>query len=269
MKRLSWFVFFSLIAVSCLDQPDCYQLNNNVAGFGFKIIGGSSDYKEIRSVVSEGAGKVTWDTVGTSDLGVYLDPYSNELSFTVQGYFGPTGIPETKKVTISYQSLVQFVSKECGERHVFSDMKVVSTDFDSIRLLNAVPTRPAGVNFDIYRCPETYFINVDLINDQDVTKIDFISGGYIVPDKSISGVILPVNLNADSSMYVFHYRDNGSNVLTVKYRRTPKTIDSRCGSQVFVDNLTYDKTATDFKTVTMKLDSIYDLPNKVNFEVTR
>lgn len=271
MKRLSWFVFFSIIAVSCLDQPDCYQLNNNVAGFGFKIFGGSTDYWDVTEVVSVGAEEVKWaDTLGV--IGVYLDPYANEISFAMTGLFGNSPVPETKNISLSYKSLVQFVSEDCGERHVFSDLKVLSTDFDSVKLMNDVPSNTGIVNFDIYRCPDTDLLYVDLINDQPVKTIARLPEPAQNVNNTITSVLLPLHLDADATSFVFTYSDgavDATDTLTVTYRRTQRTIVNKCGTQFFVDNLAFDDAKTGFSKVTVATDSIYDLPNKVNIEITR
>src|SRR5690242_20524563 len=90
MKRLSWFVCFSIFAVSCLDQPDCYQLNNNVAAFGFKIIGGGNDQIYLQTVYADDLTTSLIASAGNvSSIQLPLNPYSNEITYTLNGYFQP------------------------------------------------------------------------------------------------------------------------------------------------------------------------------------
>ena len=56
---------------------------------------------------------------------------------------------------------VQFVSEDCGERYIFSDLKILEYDFDSVRIVNPTPTAPASTNIEIYRCPRTNLMGID------------------------------------------------------------------------------------------------------------
>ncbi|MGC3947428.1 MAG: hypothetical protein QM762_23420 [Chryseolinea sp.] len=272
MKRLSWFVFFSIFTISCLDQPDCYQLNNNVIGLGFSVLGGSADYFEVKSVTTDGYGQA-WDTVGTSNLGIYLNPYANEMSFEIEGYFGQKGqarILDKKKVNLSYKSQVQFVSKDCGERHVFSDVKVTYSDFDSVRVLNSVPTTPATVNLEFLRCPITNTLSIDFVTDLPVKSVQAVPYPEVAIDKTISGILLSLNLEATTTTYIFKYSDNAPNdTLAVTYNTTNKRpYEGTCDRAVYVDQIKYDSAHMSFTTAIIKATAISDLP-KVNFELTR
>jgi len=270
MKRFSWFVFFSITAISCLDQPDCYQLNNNVAVFGFKIIGGGNDVYVLNGVHTPGTDSVLLENLtGSNNVSLPLNPYANEINYAFEGYFEPYGALETKNLNLSYEALVQFVSEDCGERHVFSGMSVISTDFDSIRILNSVPTNPPSSNFDIYRCPRTDIIYVDFVEDLAITTIKFLPDITFDVNGKIGSVLLPVNLTAKESTYVFNFSDGTADTLSVAYRITPRIISPRCGQQIFVDSIGYNAALTDFSKVDIKDDSVYDLPTKVNLEITR
>ncbi len=39
MKKLGWFTFFLIFFASCLDDPDCYQLHNDIVGVTFRVMG--------------------------------------------------------------------------------------------------------------------------------------------------------------------------------------------------------------------------------------
>ena len=39
MKKLGWFAFFLVFFASCLDDPDCYQLHNDIVGVTFRVMG--------------------------------------------------------------------------------------------------------------------------------------------------------------------------------------------------------------------------------------
>lgn len=269
MKRLSWFVCLSIIALSCLDQPDCYQLNNNVALVAFKIIGGGTDVYALQGVYTTGTDSVFLeDSVGSAAVGLPLNPYEGEISYTFVGAYGNVGLYETQKLNLTYKALVQFVSEDCGERHVFSHIDVASSDFDSVRILNPTPANPPTSNLELYRCPHTNVLYLDFVTDQNIKTITIAPGEPAAVDKTLGSVLLPLNPLAEETSYTFNYADGTSNTLTVVYRTTPKVLSSKCGEQVFIDKVSYNEEGTDFATVTVKEDSIHDLP-KINLELTR
>jgi hypothetical protein len=52
MKKTGLFAFTLIVAVSCLNEPDCYQLNNDTVVIYFKIIGGGNDAYQLTSIQS-------------------------------------------------------------------------------------------------------------------------------------------------------------------------------------------------------------------------
>jgi hypothetical protein len=268
MKRLSWFVFFSTIAISCLDQPDCYQLNNNEMIVAFKIIGGGNDTYTSEGITATGTGDVFLkDTTGNTAI-LPLNPYASEIKYTIPGSFGG-GPSVVKYVNLTYKSLIQFVSDDCGERFVFSNIAVDTTDFDDYRVVNTVPTNPESLNLELYRCPRTNILYVDLINDLPIKEI--VAPDTVLPyNATLSDVYLPLNLKDTTTTFVFHYLDGAAtDSLTVYYKKTPKTLSEKCGQQVFIGTIRKDSTLTNFTTVNVPTDSIYDLPTKINLELTR
>lgn len=272
MKRLSWFVFLSIITISCLDQPDCYQLNNNEVVFAFKIIGGGTDAYDIKSIYTagdDGTILIGENAQGSSAFLLPLNPYADDITYGFDGIFGPYGEPGIKQLSLSYRSQVQFVSEDCGERYYFSEIRPVSTDFDSVRILNAVPTQPPTSNIEIYRCPRTDIINIDFVADEAIETITVLPDGVLTVNATIGSVLLPIDLNAEETNYLFKYQDGSERKLSVSHETVTRTLVRRCGQQVFVNTLGYVPDKTDFSTVTVKNDSIYDLPNVVNIELTR
>lgn len=272
MKRLSWFVFLVIITVSCLDQPDCFQLNNNEAAFAFKIIGGGTDAYDIRTIHTSGADGtilIGENAQGSSAFLLPLNPYASEITYEFDGTFGPYGGQGVKKLSLSYRSQIQFVSEDCGERYYFSEMRPVSTDFDSVRVINAVPTQPPSSNFEIFRCPRTDIINIDFVADEAIETITLLPDGVLTVNGTIGSVLLPLDLSGEESDYLFKYQDGTERKLSVFHGTILRTLAPRCGQQLFVDTLGYIPDKTDFATVTITNDSIYDLPTVVNIELTR
>lgn len=262
MKRLSWFVAFCLIAFSCLDEPDCFQLNNNVILLNFKILGGGNDRYPVASVETPDVDTVFLeDAVLTSGVPIPLNPYSTTTRYT---FFG-NDVPHD--LVLSYTSQVQFVSADCGERYVFSGLQAAGT-FDSIRLVNSTPTSPASSNIDVYRCPRTNVMGVSFTEDVIVSTVS-IEGFdvlYEVND-TISSLVLPLNPESRETVFQFLLADGSERQLAVLYSTAPKPLFKVCGVQTIINDLAVNSEKTNFGVVTIEEDSIHDLP-VTNFEIT-
>src|SRR5688500_3332176 len=113
MKKVCWFAFLIILSVSCLDDPDCYQLHNNFIGITFRVIGtGQADSTYLKDLK---------ETV------IYV---SGELNyFNEEGRFDFIGEKETKSLFVGYTVKNQFVSEDCGSRFVLSDLTITKHDF--------------------------------------------------------------------------------------------------------------------------------------------
>lgn len=129
------------VTVACLDEPDCYNLNNYVVGVSFKKIEDS-----------------TADTLSVSRVGTLEPP----LLFLVDTSFSRLNLPlnyfqdETafffddqdttrRLLRLGYTSQAQFVSEACGEKFVLTQLRVLEHSFDSVRLIIDVPSAQGGI----------------------------------------------------------------------------------------------------------------------------
>jgi hypothetical protein len=149
MVRLSaWLLFFMLMTVSCLDEPDCYSLNNYIVGIGFKKIATSrADTVVFNSVTTAEPPLLFYDSAAFSRIVLPLNYFQDETTF----YFQEEDT--VRFLRLGYTSQPQFVSENCGERFVLSNLRVLQHSFDSVRLVHDVPSRNSdGVNhIEIFR----------------------------------------------------------------------------------------------------------------------
>lgn len=242
MKKITWFLFFLIFTVSCLDEPDCFQLHNNIIGITFRVIGtGQAD-----SVLLKGAND-QWVTV--TSFQDSLNYFANEGTFLFEE------VERTRTLSFAYTIKNQFMSEECGSSFVLSDLHVLSHEFDSVRVVNSSPTKAGGPNIDIYRCPETDTLAIEfyqLLGTSNGVTIsnpqarflshDFVSVKDIEGNTLFSGraatVKLPVDLTKNSANYIFETAQS-TDTLNVTYNRTTEERYRPCGVQTFVNNLTY------------------------------
>lgn len=145
-KSVSFFLLL-LLSVGCLDEPDCYQLNNHIIGISFKKLADSSA-----------------DTVALSALGTLEPPLLFAGDTTLSRIYLPLNYfqdetayvfqsPDSLRLLrLSYLSQAQFVSEACGEKFVLSALRITEHNFDSVRLVVDTPTRDGSViNIEIFQ----------------------------------------------------------------------------------------------------------------------
>src|SRR5215204_2605083 len=205
MKKTGLLSFVLIIAVSCLNEPDCYQLNNDAVVIYFKIIGGGNDAVQLTSM-SPDSDSIFTNTTG-SMITLPLNPKTEETFYTLNGVDGDNTLQ------LGYKRQVQFVSEECGERYYFQDLNVLGHDFDSIRIVNTIPAPtplPTGANnIEIYRCATTNLMRVNFKTETPVEEITSDFGGILLssPGTTLKDFLLPLNTNADSTTYQFDLGD--------------------------------------------------------------
>jgi hypothetical protein len=147
VRKSIWFLFFVFSASACLDEPDCYRLNNYWVGISFKKIADSTadtvNFTMIRIV--EPPLQVTGDTT-LRGIVVALNYFENETTFLFDS------AETTKMLRLGYNSQVQFVSENCGERFVLSNLRILEHSFDSVRVLLTDPARDGqATHLEIYQ----------------------------------------------------------------------------------------------------------------------
>lgn len=242
MKKVSWFAFFLILTVSCLDEPDCFQLHNNILGVTFRVIGtGQGDSVVLKDAKNE--------LVTVTSFQDTLNYFVNEGTFIFEAE------KWTKRLSFAYNTRNQFISEECGSRFELSDLRVVAHEFDSVRIVNSSPTKTGGPNIDIYRCPETDTLviefyqllgttnGVTISNPRALNRShEFVSIKDVDGNTLFSGIAasvkLPVDLQKNSARYVFETAES-IDTIEVTYTRTTEERYKPCGVQTFVNNLTF------------------------------
>lgn len=241
MRKPGWFVFFLVLTVSCLDDPDCFQLHNNILGITFRVIGsGQVDSLLLKDLTTD-------KYVPVTSFNEELNYFEHEGTFSFQGVEGPNFL------SFGYTVKNQFISEECGSSFVLSDLRILGHDFDSVRISNPTPTKTGGPNIEIYRCPETDTLTIDFnqlvatTNGLTITnpRSSIISHGFEeitnTEDSLFSGraatVKLPVDLSKNSATFIFR-TDISQDTVEVRYNRVTEERYKPCGVQTFVNNVT-------------------------------
>lgn len=265
LKKTGWFAFLLLLAISCLDEPDCFSLNNNVIGIAFKKMSDSkADTVVLISVTAEGTDSVfRANTILTGIDKLPLNYYQGETVFYFQD------LDSARVLHLGYSAKSQLVSEECGERFVVTGLQVLNHAFDSIRIVSATPKRSdgGGTHLEIYRCPNTS--QVKLRFSTPVVIEDVQPQGYEAPanlptSEPVTTINIPLNTEADIS--TIEFKINGLiQILTLAYSREEETLFSACGSQMILSN--FEVVSSSFSSASVVSHSISDPPH-INLEIT-
>ena len=263
-KKVTWFLVFVVLAVSCLNDPDCYNLNNNVAGISFrKMYDGKADTIAVIDVRADDTDSVFYSYKLVSGILFPLDFLTDKTTIYFQR---PTG---NNKLVLSYLSKAQFVSEDCGERFVLSDLKVESSDFDSTRLLTSELGKEPLSNLYLYRCPITnnvkmgfrqLYLDTDTIGKALNVTLNGVSADYsglVYPGSTLSSISLPLNPNANSTTFTFDFPE-GQQSIGLNYTKTQRALFEVCGEQSFFSDLSV--TSSDFPIMKLLRDTIQDPP---------
>ncbi len=261
LKKASWFLCLLLLAVSCLDEPDCFRLNNNFAGISFKkMYDGEADTVALIGVRPSGTDSVFNQFVLTTGVYLQLNYFTDQTSFAIESLGG--GI---RQVLLGYDVKTQFVSEDCGARYVLSNLELLSSDYDSIRLIDGTPgASQQGANIEIYRCPITNRMELSFRQLQAETsaasalKINSITNGGGVAmylDTTLSTVYLPLP-SAASETFTINFQGLPQKTFGLNYERTPITFFELCGAQELIHDI--DIASHNFDSLLVVTDSIQD-----------
>jgi len=257
-------LLFGGLAISCLDSPDCYNLNNSTVGISFrKLFDGKSDTVALLAVRANDTDSVFYPYKLATGI---LFPLDFTTDHTYLYFDQPDG---TRQLTLTYSSKVQFVSEECGERYLLSGLGVEYSDFDSTRILTSTITRDPSTNLYLYRCPVNdlakfsftqLYADTDTVGKALKVEVDGISADYagaIYPAAEESAYRLPINPASNTTEFTFNFPD-GPKSITLQYEQSFRTLYAICGEQAFYGNVQI--VDSDFPITKLRKDTLQDPP---------
>jgi hypothetical protein len=243
MKKAIWFTFLAAIAISCLDNPDCFRLNNGEFGINFRVMGFGADQKALDTAFISGTNIIVFSATPSS-IALPLDPLTDSLK-----YIFHWADDRIDSFTLGYSSQIQFVSADCGERHVFDGLNVLRNSFDSLSVYSGTPTNPSSVNIQIFRCADpslfglSFKQRVTSTTTKDtsvaITSITSSFGGPVaLPNDTLSSVYLPLDKKLDHAHYIFDFGAAGVRVLDITYTRQSRLWATQsCGTTTLFSSL--------------------------------
>jgi hypothetical protein len=237
LKNGLWFLFFLLLAVSCLEEPDCFSLNNNVVRISFrKLSDSSADTVFMSSITAaEGTDSVFLESSLLTGVVLPLNYYKTETQFVLQGQ------SKTYDLGFNYKSQPQFVSADCGERFVLSELTSFSTTFDSVRVIQNSPgkTTSGGTNIEVYRCPNRSTVKIAFDEPVEIAtvQLDGYTGDVLFSAEALTTLKLPLNTAANQSRILITNSEGVMKEITFGYSIATETLFGTCGPQVVLSEL--------------------------------
>jgi hypothetical protein len=144
MRSFFPILILMILTISCLDQPDCIGLHNDVVGFSFKNAGnGTAISIQVDSVIADNA--VIAKPGPVTSFSMPINYYKDQTSFKV--YIG--GV--VHNLTLGYKVQTQFITTDCGERFQVSSLEVKAHDFERVSVVNGTPGASSGSkNLEIF-----------------------------------------------------------------------------------------------------------------------
>ena len=250
VTKIKWFLFVSIMAISCLDQPDCYQLSSDQIGITFKVLGtNKTDSVSLQRIEIEGSKKSYYHDATLINGVLPLNYLKDETAITIVG----KDINDVSgTLLLKYLSEVQFVSDECGPRYILSDLSIANqSGFDSVHVVASQPNNPPIINIEIYRCPINNLVKLDYyqlyiappnkktsqplaVNINNITTE--YSGQVSYQNAITNTVTLPINLAASPSNFSMTI-DGNPNDVSLRYVLTNTTRYNACGEQTYASAL--------------------------------
>lgn len=278
VRKSSWILCLCVLSISCLDQPDCYNLINNSVGISFrKMFDGTLD-----TVVMVDSRIVGLDSSFSSPNTAYTG-LTFPVDFTViRQDIEMVDVERTRLVALGYTVQKQFVSEVCTPRFFLSNLQALPESSDSTKILSSV-LGEGGTHVAVYRCPRPNVVRVafqQVIEGKRVKDTlaitetsaqnmpEYAPIAYYPVTGSLSYINLPLQENTTSTQFTFTINDVAKTMIFT-YDFVPAIKFERCGVQNFITNL---KLVSDIGTVELakgvkhQADSIYD-PPKINFAI--
>jgi len=147
MKKLFSLIFLVVVAVSCLEKPDCINKKNNIVGITFKSMNTNADTTFIIDSIRAQSAVPHFEAPGqVGKIAIPLDYLNDTTSYVME-------IEDTVyHLVLTYTVQPEYVAEDCGERFVLNNLRVADHNFDSVRVVQGQPGIDATAsNLQIFR----------------------------------------------------------------------------------------------------------------------
>jgi hypothetical protein len=138
------FLVLMVLVTACLSDPDCLVTSSNLVKIQFKNLKNKNKNIKLDSVEVAGLGYFYPTTDSVSNISLPVSPISNEATFTFYYY------KTAPNVTVGYLTQAEVISTKCGAFTNYIDLRVTTTTFDSLVLINDQLRINQNVNLEVF-----------------------------------------------------------------------------------------------------------------------
>ncbi|MBL7870216.1 MAG: hypothetical protein JNM78_01290 [Cyclobacteriaceae bacterium] len=142
--RVLGFLVLWILATACLNDQDCLITSTNLVKIQFKNLKNKNKNIKLDSVEVSGLGYFYPTTDSISNLALPVSPMVNEATFTFYYY------NSSPAVTVEYFTQAQVISAKCGAFTNYIDLRVTTTSFDSLKIINDRLRINQNANLEIF-----------------------------------------------------------------------------------------------------------------------
>src|SRR5688572_25649520 len=234
MKHFWRIAFVLLMLGSCLEEPDCLNMNNGLLNITFrKMFDGKTDTVAFVGIQPLNSDSVFYPYTFATAIALPLNPYISQTQYSFQSAY------QNQFLLLDYHTDIQFVSEDCGTRYSFTDLEFSDHNFDSVKIITTFLPTNGSPNLEVYRCPRTNLAKMrfrQLINSIEVADTLYLANiaadfptPIFIPGEALTSINLPLNPQALSTTYNFSFTDGSSANLTLSYSATSwNQFESQC-----------------------------------------
>lgn len=142
--RVLGFLVLMVLVTACLSEQDCLVTSSNLIKIQFKSLKNKNKNIKLDSIEVAGLGYFYPTTDSISNISLPVSPISNEATFTFYYY------KTAPNVTLGYLTQAEVISTKCGAFTNYIDLRVNSTTFDSLVLVNDQLRINQNVNLEVF-----------------------------------------------------------------------------------------------------------------------
>jgi hypothetical protein len=140
-------VGLSLLTTACFNEPTCLSTNTNLVRIAFrKVANGQTDTLALKGIVVTGIDSTYFENSLVSRVTLPLHPEETSVLFFFDEEDG-----QTKSLILEYRVITRVLSPSCGLEKEYLGLKISSTTFDSVRVVNRNLDRNIATNIEIFR----------------------------------------------------------------------------------------------------------------------
>ncbi|MTI22889.1 hypothetical protein E1176_17790 [Fulvivirga sp. RKSG066] len=147
LNHITLFITLLLVGTLACEEPDCVsELSSTINISLYKLEKNELDtvfLNELKAIGIDTA--LLSDVPDVSGFALPADPNANEVTFVFD-----TREYGIDTLTLAYSTGGRFISEDCGVELLYSDLKAVRSDFDSISVINTILADVVNEDIRVY-----------------------------------------------------------------------------------------------------------------------